>query len=87
MRKFAAFLLPVLLLAGAVGAGAAKAADRIVSLGSDTTEILFALGKGGAIVGVDDTSMFPAATRKLNSVVSASATSSSSTRMMRRLPA
>ena len=65
MRKFAAFLLPVLLLAGAVGAGAAKAADRIVSLGSDTTEILFALGKGGEIVGVDDTSMFPAATRKL----------------------
>lgn len=65
MRRFTAFLLPVLMLAGALGAGAAKAADRIVSLGSDATEILFALGKGGEIVGVDDTSMFPAATARL----------------------
>ncbi len=65
MRRLLAFLLPVLMLVGAFGAGAARAADRIVSLGSDATEILFALGKGGEIVGVDDTSMYPAATQKL----------------------
>lgn len=65
MRRTLAFLLPVLMLVGAFGAGAARAAERIVSLGSDSTEILFALGKGAEIVGVDDTSMYPAATQKL----------------------
>lgn len=65
MRKLIAFALPAMMLASALGAGAAKAADRIVSLGSDSTEILFALGKGGDIVGVDDTSMYPAGTAKL----------------------
>lgn len=65
MRRALAFLLPLMMLAGAFGAGTAQAADRIVSLGSDSTEILFALGKGADIVGVDDTSMYPASTGKL----------------------
>ena len=65
MRRLFAWLLPALMLSALFGAGAARAAERIVSLGSDSTEILYALGKSGEIVGVDDTSMYPAATAKL----------------------
>ena len=65
MRRSLAFIVPALMLASAFGAGAARAADRIVSLGSDATEILFALGKSPQIVAVDDTSIYPAATQKL----------------------
>lgn len=35
--------------------------DRIVSIGGAITEILYALGLGGRIVGVDTTSLYPAA--------------------------
>ncbi|MCG2840496.1 ABC transporter substrate-binding protein [Sandaracinobacter sp. RS1-74] len=62
MKRLLACLLAALLLAAP---GAALAAERIVSLGSDATEILYALGKGDEIVGVDDTSMYPAGTAKL----------------------
>ncbi len=56
MRPMArALLAPVLLLTLALGAGAARAAERIVTIGSDVTEIAFALGKGADIVAVDDT--------------------------------
>jgi iron complex transport system substrate-binding protein len=66
MRKLLrAFLAPVLLLGLALGAGAARAAERIVTIGSDVTEIAFALGKGADIVAVDDTSTWPAAAAKL----------------------
>jgi iron complex transport system substrate-binding protein len=34
-------------------------ASRILSIGGDVTEILYALGKGGNVVGVDSTSQFP----------------------------
>ncbi|MBX9588506.1 MAG: ABC transporter substrate-binding protein [Hyphomonadaceae bacterium] len=34
-------------------------ASRILSIGGDVTEILYALGAGGRIVGVDTTSQFP----------------------------
>lgn len=60
-----AFLAPVLLLALALGGGAARAADRIVTIGSDVTEIAFALGKGADVVAVDDTSAWPAAAARL----------------------
>lgn len=60
-----AFLAPVLLLGLAFGAGAARAADRIVTIGSDVTEIAFALGRGGDVVAADDTSTWPAAATKL----------------------
>lgn len=53
--------LALLLLVPAL----AQAQERIVSLGSDITEILFALGKGGAVVAVDDTSTFPAPATRL----------------------
>lgn len=65
MRRILAFLLPVLLLAGALGAGAARAADRIVTLGSDATEIVFALGKGAQVVAIDESSLYPPAATRL----------------------
>lgn len=34
--------------------------SRILSIGGDVTEILYALGAGARIVGVDTTSQFPA---------------------------
>ncbi len=49
-------------------AGAAQAADRIVSVGGALTEIVFALGAGDKLVGVDTTSMYPAAARNLPQV-------------------
>ena len=60
-------LLPVrtLLLAcalavtGGVAPSMAQKADRIVSLGGDATEILYALGLQDSIVAVDTTSMAP----------------------------
>lgn len=58
-------LLRALFLLLTLAAGAAHAQTRIVTLGSDVTEIVYALGKGGDIVAVDDTSMYPAATAKL----------------------
>ena len=50
----------------AVAAEAAKPADgtRILSLGGDVTEILYALGQGDKIVAVDTTSQFPASALK-----------------------
>jgi iron complex transport system substrate-binding protein len=49
------------LLAALVLATTAQASDRIVALGSDVAEILFALGKGGAVVATDDSATFPPA--------------------------
>lgn len=54
-------VLGLLLLAPAL----ARAADRIVTLGSDVTEIVFALGRGEAVVAADETSTFPAAAAAL----------------------
>lgn len=44
---------------GCLVVGQAKA-DRVVTIGGDVTEIAFALQQGGRIVGVDQTSVFPA---------------------------
>lgn len=41
-----------------------KETDRIVSLGGDVTEILYALGAGDRIVAVDATSMYPSEARQ-----------------------
>ena len=43
-------------------------ASRILSVGGDVTEILYALGAGNRIVGVDTTSQFPAEALKKKSV-------------------
>lgn len=46
---------------GSRRAGAAEAAPRIVSLSPHITELLFAAGAGDRVVGVDDSSDYPAA--------------------------
>ena len=43
------------------GTGAAETPPRIISLSPHITELLFAAGAGGRIVGVDDSSDYPAA--------------------------
>lgn len=48
--------------------GARAAARRIVSVGGALTETIYALGAQGELVGVDTTSLFPAAARALPSV-------------------
>lgn len=62
---------------GALGFGAAAAASppagaqvppRIVSVSSALTEIVYALGAEGLLVGVDTTSLYPAAARALPQV-------------------
>ncbi len=62
---------------GALGLGAvataslqawAQARPRIVSVGSALTEIVYALGAEGLLVGVDTTSLYPAAARALPQV-------------------
>jgi iron complex transport system substrate-binding protein len=55
-------LLALLLL---LWAPAAASADRVIALGSDVTEIAFALGRGDRLVAVDDTSIFPSAAQAL----------------------
>ncbi|ARN23884.1 hemin ABC transporter substrate-binding protein [Piscinibacter gummiphilus] len=60
-------VLAAALALSAVGAQAAPA-KRIVSLGGVVTEIVFALGAGDRVVGVDDSSIYPAAAHKLPKV-------------------
>lgn len=50
-----------------MGAAAAQA-ERVVSIGGDVTEIVYALGEGKRLVGVDQTSMYPAETKALPQV-------------------
>lgn len=66
MRRLAvrALALAVLLTA----APAAAESPRIVTLGGTVTEIAFALGLGDRIVGVDQSSLHPAAARTLPQV-------------------
>ena len=47
---------------------AAKRSPRIVSVGSALTEIVYALGAEGLLVGVDTTSLYPEAARRLPQV-------------------
>jgi iron complex transport system substrate-binding protein len=56
-----AFAGAVCWLGAARGTGAAETAPRIISLSPHITELLFAAGAGGRIVGVDDSSDYPAA--------------------------
>jgi iron complex transport system substrate-binding protein len=48
--------------------GVAQARERIVALGGDVTEIVFALGAGDQLVGVDATSQWPAEADRLPEV-------------------
>ncbi len=60
---FIAFsLLPIL------SAATAAAPQRVVTLGGDVTEIVFALGQGGDIACDDQTSLYPSAATRLPQV-------------------
>ncbi|NCC41087.1 MAG: hemin ABC transporter substrate-binding protein, partial [Gammaproteobacteria bacterium] len=48
--------------------GAVPAAERLVSVDGAVTEIVYALGQGTRLVGVDTTSLYPPETRTLASV-------------------
>lgn len=64
MRMLLAAALAVVSL---VSAGAAQA-DKVVSIGGDVTEIVYALGQSGRLVGADQTSMYPNEATKLPQV-------------------
>lgn len=57
--------LPLLLLAGQA---LAEAPQRVVILGGSLTEIAFTLGAGDRVVGVDQSSIYPAAAKALPKV-------------------
>lgn len=59
MQRLLALFL-ALLLAGCSAERAEEQTDRIVTIGGDMTEIVFALGAGDRIVAADDRSFFPA---------------------------
>jgi len=52
------------LIAASVLFGFAHSQERIVSLGGDITEIVYALGAGDKLVATDSTSVYPAAARE-----------------------
>ena len=59
-RSFAVLWSAMLVVAATAQAYPARAADkRIVTVGGDVTEIVFALGRGAEIVAVDTTSLYP----------------------------
>ena len=58
----------ILGLALTCAAGVASAAERIVSLSGDITEVVFACGAAERLVGVDSTSLYPAAATALAQV-------------------
>lgn len=65
-----ATLAATLLTAALAPASAGETVDtsRVVSIGGSLTEIVFALGAGESVVGVDQTSMWPPATQDLPNV-------------------
>jgi Periplasmic binding protein len=72
-RRWGAKLGPFLLglwiaLFASMCAGAESAVQRIVSVGSELTEIVYALGAEARLVGVDTTSRWPAAAHALPKV-------------------
>lgn len=60
MRKTVGrFLLSALLVLASDAAARAADTARLVVIGGSLTEIAFALGRGGSVVGVDQTSVWP----------------------------
>ncbi len=68
MRNWVAAGLICIASSMFAGAAAAATAPRVVALGGDITETIYALDAGDALVGVDSTSQWPAAARKLPDV-------------------
>jgi iron complex transport system substrate-binding protein len=58
----------VVLLAGCAASSAQPPAERIVAVGGTTTELVYALGAGERLVGVDTSSAYPEAARRLPQV-------------------
>lgn len=67
LRTIAIVMAATLLLPLSPAAAQSKS-PRIVTIGSAVTEIVFALGQGKDVVGVDQTSRFPSAVTKLPNV-------------------
>ena len=55
-------------LAGSIVAAQAAPNERVVSIGGDVTEIVYALGQASHLVGIDETSLYPAAAHALPQV-------------------
>src|SRR5215510_4110890 len=66
MRLFVAFLAALAVFGVAYAAPAP--AKRVVSIGGDVTEIVYALGAQAQLVGVDQTSVYPDAVHALPQV-------------------
>lgn len=66
--KTAALAAAAALCALPLAAAAEKGEERIVTLGFDITELVFALGAGEHVVGVDSSSGYPAEVEKLPKV-------------------
>lgn len=58
----------LVFLTACIGLNSAMAQERIVSIGGDVTEIIYALGAEQALVGRDSTSIAPLAARQLPDV-------------------
>lgn len=61
-------LVSAVTFAGESGAGQAVTATRVVALGGDITETIYALDAQSSLVGVDSTSLWPEAAHKLPNV-------------------
>lgn len=61
-------VLAVLLVVGGIRQAAAADTTRLVVIGGSLTEIVFALGRGNAVVGVDQTSVWPPEVKTLPQV-------------------
>ena len=62
MRFLASVIAAIVLSIAAVEAAPNA---RVVSIGGDVTEIVYALGQESRLVGVDETSLYPASTKSL----------------------
>ncbi len=58
------FITAALAAAISFASAAAAQAERVVAIGGDITEIVYALGEGKRLVGADETSMYPFAETK-----------------------
>lgn len=63
MKHFLSVMLGLVFFSGIALAG--DPPKRVVSAGGDLTEIIYALGAGDRLVGVDSTSTFPAEVKKI----------------------
>jgi iron complex transport system substrate-binding protein len=68
MRALGTWLAPVCLIVGLGQPALAGDDARVVSVGGSVTEIVYALGAGDRLVGVDSTSLYPPAAQEVPDV-------------------